>query len=195
MDANIHKSVGAILGSADYWELLKTVLCNPPLGCGIPWHLTKCLCCPRPHHVRPVIYLTWIVLRQELCWFMWPTVGGEEGKKSQLCSGGKKKKHCLESVLLLLKLEMVARWRNRGSRLQLLISCPLLLLLCCRLSLSVLPQLLRSPLPCAPAAVCFERAICSSSQPSDREGNEQCDGRRQPLVERGHRLDSYPLTA
>lgn len=32
-------------GSADYWELLKTVLPNPPLGCGIPWHLTKSLCC------------------------------------------------------------------------------------------------------------------------------------------------------
>lgn len=32
------------------------------------------------------------------------------------------------------------------------------------LSLSVLPQQFRSPLPCVPAVVRFERAICSSSQ-------------------------------
>lgn len=142
------------------------------------------------------------------------------GTKSQLCWGtvkttkAKNKKtknkthtHTVRS-LWLLKLEMVARWRNRGPRLQLLIpraptpkpptptpQLHLLLPLCCRLSLPALPQLLRSPLPCAPAAVCFERAICSSSPPSDRGGNEQCDGRRQPPLVRGHRLDSYPLTA
>lgn len=49
-------------------------------------------------------------------------------------------------------------------------------------------QLLQSPLPCVPAVVCFERAICCYSLPLDREGNEQCDGRRQALVRRGHWL-------
>lgn len=76
--------------------------------------------------------------------------------------------------------EMVARQKSRGPRLQLLNSYfPHLL------SLPLLPQLLQSPLPCVPAAVCFERAICSSLQPSDREGSAQCDGSQQPLVEKG----------
>lgn len=157
-------------GQRTIGNFLKPFTPNPALDCGIPWH-----------HTTPAPLLPRTTSGPAL-WCVWPKSSWDTScVVSQLLA--------LEEIGLDFCKQTASGARRNGSAAEkqgpeVAAAHPLPPLPPHLPSLPLLPQLLRSPLPCVPAAVCFERAICSSSQPSDREGSGQCDGRQQPLVEK-----------